>query len=115
MDTKGSGAWHLSLFMWKVLHPFFQSCVVPFIPSPKLCPNTPLAHRAGWAYFLLEVLTSALEGAGRKTLKSISKQFFPVPIGLILYFALQFQLLLLGLRNRLLLWSPSLETPRKLV
>lgn len=74
-----------------------------FILSPKLARGT------DWAYFLLEVFTSTLEVAGRKTLKSISKQFSPLLYGLILNFPLWFQLLLLGLSNRLLLYQERMN------
>lgn len=58
------------------------SCCSLYSHSPELCPNSlPLTQGIGWVYFLLEVFSSTLELAGRRSLKSISKQFFIFPIG----------------------------------
>lgn len=70
----------LPLFMWKAHPTFLQSCVVPFILSPQNCVQTlSLGQGFDWVCFLLEVFTSTLELAGRRSLKIISKQFFSLP------------------------------------
>lgn len=54
----------------------------PLFSVPKIVSkHSPLAQRVGWVYFLLEVFTSTLELAGRRPLKSMSKQFFSLPMG----------------------------------
>lgn len=55
----------------------------PLFSIPRiLSRRSPLAQGVGWVYFLLEVFTCTLELAGR-SLKCISKQLFPLPIGAI--------------------------------
>lgn len=72
----------LPLFIWKALPTFLQSCVVvPFILNPQNCVHSPLTQGVGWVYFLLELFTCTLELTGRRSLKSISKQLFPLPFG----------------------------------